>query len=124
MMHKVHNLNITYDYFEFLCSTLLFLYCIRYCLIFYMFRYIWLINSYIKNRLRNLVFSVSKMHYICYVLTDATSVTFTLLRLISSLDESDGRCVHVLEIFIFEFYKYYCQVHLRSIFIMLVRYLY
>ena len=53
-------------------------------------------------------FSVSKEHLLCYIPTDATSVTFTLLRLISSLDESDGRCVHVLEILTFVFFKYYC----------------
>jgi len=45
-------------------------------------------------------FSVSKLHLLCYISTDATSVTSTLLRLISSCEESDGRCVHILGLYL------------------------
>jgi hypothetical protein len=67
-------------------------------------------------------FSVSKVHYLCYISTDATSVTSTMLRLISSYEESDGRCVHILgKLFMIEFFNHYSQVHLQNIFNLFIR---
>lgn len=76
----------------------------------------------IRNRLWDRNFSVSKMHLVCYISTDATSVTSTMLRLISSCEESDGRCVHILDkLFMIVFYNHYSQVHLQNIFIIFIR---
>jgi len=61
---------------------------------------------------------------LCYITTDATSVTSTLLRLISSFDESDGRCVHVLDCSSFHFYGNYYQVHPQYVFIVYISILY
>ena len=83
---------------------------------------------YLCKQNNNLLFllSVSKRHYLYAMFwLGAISITPTLLRLIPPLGGSDGRCVHVLDLFSWRYFTlHYCQVHLFAELLLLIWYLF
>lgn len=123
IMHKVHLLMITLIYCLFPCGTLFLFVLSHIFLKMCLLSNIFLRFSFLCRTIFVLfLLSVSKRHWymLCSVmliyfdkLLGAISITPTLLRLIPSLEGSDGRCVHVLDLFSWKFIVFhYYQVHL------------